>query len=209
MLGTARPRPPSAAESGGPAAGLKYTDDGAEPMMRISTLGSALLLAALVGCPGDSSTPTGPGKDQGPAKSGTEQTGTGAALIACPAPATVSSTGLIGPLGGVLGVGGIRVVVPANAVLAPTSFTVTVPESEYLEIDVKAGDADHFVFERPVLVAIDYGRCGLPRFHSALTVWNIDSDTKALLEEMPSVDSQLTHSIIFSTVHFSGYAVAD
>jgi hypothetical protein len=175
-------------------------------MMRISRIGAALLLAALVGCPGDSSTPTGPGKDQGPTKSVFDGS---AALISCPAPATETGGGSIGPLGGVLAVRGVRVIVPANAVLAPTSFTVTVPESEYLEIDVKAGDADHFVFERPVLVAIDYGRCGLPQFHSALTAWNIDSDTKALLEEMPSVDSQLTHSIIFSTVHFSGYAVAD
>jgi hypothetical protein len=175
-------------------------------MMRISRLGGALLLAALVGCPGDSSTPTGPGKDQGPSKS---LSAASTALITCPAPAAQASTGLIGPLGGVLAVGGIRVIVPVNAVLAPTSFTLTVPASNYLEIDVKAGDADHFVFARPVIVAIDYGRCGLPRFHSALSAWNIDPDTKALLEEMPSVDSQLTQTIIFSTIHFSGYAVAD
>jgi hypothetical protein len=181
-------------------------------MTRISQLGSALLLAALVGCTGDSSTPTGPGKDQAPTKNQIGQigqTGRGATLIACPSSAAETSTGLIGPLGGVLGPGGIRVIVPANAVLAPTSFTLTVPASNYLEIDVQAGDAGHFVFERPVVVAIDYGRCGLPRFHRALTVWNIDPDTKALLEEMPSVDSQLTHTIIFSTIHFSGYAVAD
>jgi hypothetical protein len=175
-------------------------------MMRISRIGAALLVAALVGCPGDSSTPTGPGKDPGPTKS---LFGGSAALISCPAPATETGSGLIGPLGGVLAVSGIRVIVPANAVLAPTSFTLTVPESNYLEIDVKAGDADHFVFERPVVVAIDYGRCGIPRFHRALSAWNIDPDTKALLEEMPSVDSQLTHTIIFSTIHFSGYAVAD
>lgn len=164
------------------------------------------MLAALVGCPGDSSTPTGPGKDQGPTKS---LFGGSATLISCPAPTTETGSGLIGPLGGVLAVGGVRVIVPVNAVLVPTSFTLTVPESNYLEIDVKAGDADHFVFERPVVVAIDYGRCGLPRFHGALSAWNIDPETKALLEEMPSVDSQLTHTIIFSTIHFSGYAVAD
>jgi hypothetical protein len=176
-------------------------------MTRISRIGSALLLAALVGCPGDSGTPTGPGKDQGPTKS--EADAQGAALLECPAPATQTSTGLIGPLGGVLAVGSIRVLVPVNAVLAPTSFTLTVPASNYLEIDVKAGDADHFVFERPVVVAIDYGRCGLPRFHSALTAWNIDPESKTLLEQMPGVDSQLTHTVIFSTIHFSGYAVAD
>jgi hypothetical protein len=176
-------------------------------MMRITRLGTALLLAALVGCLGDSNTPTGPGKDQGPTKSWSDAEGT--ALIDCPAPTTQSSSGLIGPLGGVLSVGGVRVIVPVDAVLVPTSFTLTVPASNYMEIDVRAGDADHFVFERAVVVAIDYGRCDLPRFHGALSVWNIDPDTKALLEQMPSVDSQLTHTIIFSTIHFSGYAVAD
>ena len=105
--------------------------------------------------------------------------------------------------------GSIQVIVPANAVLAPTSFTLTVPASNYLELDVKADGADHFVFQRPVTVAIDYGRCGLPPLHGALSAWNIDPDTKALLEEMPSVDTQLTHTIVFSTIHFSGYAVAD
>jgi hypothetical protein len=191
---------------GGRAAKVKYTEDGTVPMMRITQIGGALLLAALMGCPGDSGTPTGPSKDPGPTKS---LSAASAALISCPAPATQASSGVIGPLGGLLAVGGVRVVVPANAVLAPTSFTLTVPESNYLEIDVKAGDADHFVFARPVIVAIDYGRCGLPRFHGALSAWNIDPDTKALLEQMPSVDSQLTQTIIFSTIHFSGYAVAD
>src|SRR3982751_4179838 len=170
-------------------------------MTRISRFGSVLLLAALVGCLGDSGTPTRPAKDQGPTKL---LGSTSASLLPCPGAVSESGTGLIGPLGGVLSVDGVQVIVPANAVLAPTSFTLTVPQSDYLEIDVKAGDADHFVFERPVVVTIDYGRCGLPRFHDVLSAWNIDPDTKALLEKMPSVDSQLTHTIIFSTTHFSG-----
>jgi hypothetical protein len=174
-------------------------------MTRTPRFGLAILLAALVGCPGDSGTPTSPTKDPGPTKS----VAADATLIQCPAATTAASTGLIGPLGGVLSVGGIRVIVPVNAVLLPTTFTLTVPASNNLEIDVTAGGADHFVFARPVVVAIDYGRCELPRFHSALTVWNIDPDTKALLEQMPSVDNQLTQTIIFSTLHFSGYAVAD
>jgi hypothetical protein len=175
-------------------------------MTRIPKLGLALLLAALVGCPGDSRTPTGPSKDPGPTKSVASGEAT---LIGCPMAETATATGLIDALGGVLSAGGVRVIVPANAVLAPTTFTLTVPASSYLEIEVRTPDAEHFVFERSVLVAIDYGRCDLPLFHSALTAWNIDPDTKALLEQMPSVDSKLTHTIFFSTSHFSGYAVAD
>jgi hypothetical protein len=175
-------------------------------MTRIPKLGLALLLAAFAGCSSDSNTSTDPSKAPGPSKS---LAAGNATLIDCPAPASETGTGLIGPLGGVLSTGGIRVVVPANAVLVPTAFILTVPASNYLEIDVRTADAEHFVFELPVVVSIDYGRCGLPGLHSALTAWNIDPDTKALLEQMPSVDIPLTHTLVFSTTHFSGYAVAD
>jgi hypothetical protein len=175
-------------------------------MTQIPKLGLALLLAAFVGCSGDSSTSTDPSKDPGPSKS---LAAGDPILIDCPATATETGTGLIGPLGGVLSAGGIRVVVPANAVLVPTTFILSVPTSNHLEIDVRTADAEHFMFELPVVVSIDYGRCGLPVLHSALTAWNIDPDTKALLEQMPSVDSQLTHTLVFETTHFSGYAVAD
>src|SRR6266496_3045972 len=50
-------------------------------------------------------------------------------LITC-SPATPQSiTSVIGPLGGVLAVGGNQVVIPLNAVLEPTTFTLTVPAS--------------------------------------------------------------------------------
>jgi hypothetical protein len=176
-------------------------------MTRLPKLGLALLLVSFVGCSGDSSTPpTGPTTEPGPTRSLVEG---GATLIDCPAAETQTGTGLIGPLGGILSAGNVSVVVPANAVLAPTTFILTAPPSNYLEIDVKTADAEHFVFELPVVVSIDYGRCGLPLLHSTLTAWNIDPDTKALLEQMPSVDNPLTHTLIFSTIHFSGYAVAD
>lgn len=174
-------------------------------MTRIPQIGLAILLAALVGCPGDSSSPTAPTRESGPSTS----LFSSPALIACPSATTQTNSGLIGPLGGVLSAGGVVVTIPAGALLAPTQFTLTVPASQYLEIDVKADGADHYVFQREVAVAIDYGRCGVPPLHAPLTAWNIDPDTKALLEQMPTVDAQLTHTVIFSTIHFSGYAVAD
>jgi hypothetical protein len=131
-------------------------------------------------------------------------------LLVCPSGTAQSATGVIGSLGGVLSVGGTSVTIPANAVLQPTSFTLTVPASKYVEIEVTAGDADHYLFSQPVVVAIDYGRCGggslLSTPHQA---WNIDPATKALLENMGGVDSKLTHTVVFSTIHFSGYALAD
>jgi hypothetical protein len=131
-------------------------------------------------------------------------------LIKCPAGAGQSASALIGPLGGVLAVGGTRVVIPVNAVLSPTTFTLTVPASKYVEIDVRTDASEHFVFSQPVLVTLDYGRCGRSDLLRApLSAWNIDPQTKALLEPMISVDNKLTQTVTFTTLHFSGYAVAD
>ena len=129
-------------------------------------------------------------------------------LIKCSTNTAQTVTRLVGPFGGALALGATTVVIPANAVLAPTVFTLTVPATKYAEIDVKAAGMAHFFFQAPVVLTIDYSRCdGIDG--QALTVWNIDPATKALLERMPSIDNKLTRTITFTTTHFSGYAVAD
>ena len=131
-------------------------------------------------------------------------------LITCPAPDSQSATGIIGPLGGVLSVGNTSVLIPANAVLDPTTFTLTVPSSKYVEIEVTANGGEHYLFAQPVTVTIDYGRCGRSNIDlTPLSAWNIDPVTKALLEQEPSVDDKLARTVTFTTIHFSGYAVAD
>jgi hypothetical protein len=132
-------------------------------------------------------------------------------LLECdPAPAAQTVTGIVDALGGTLAIGGTRVVIPANAVLGPTTFRMTIPASRLVEISVKAGEADHFVFALPVMVSIDYGRCA-PELSALqpLSVWHIDESSKALLENMSGVDLRLFHTITFFTGHLSGYAVAD
>jgi hypothetical protein len=136
--------------------------------------------------------------------------GTSSTLITCPAGEAGTATGLIGPLGGVLAAGNTRVVIPAGAVLSLTSFTLTVPSSKYVEIEVKPVGGEHFVFELPVAVTLDYGRCGRSNLDKGLlTAWNIDPVTKRLLAPMVSVDDKVARTVTFSTIHFSGYAVAD
>ena len=131
-------------------------------------------------------------------------------LIQCPSSETQSATALIGPLGGVLAAGNTRVEIPADAVLSPTTFKLTVPASKYVEIEVTTDSSEHYLFAQPVVVSIDYGRCGRSNIDlSPLSAWNIDPATKALLEPMVSVDDKLLRTVTFSTVHFSGYAVAD
>jgi hypothetical protein len=164
-------------------------------------LAFALTLAAGAGCASEAPT-SGISTSIVPGSSST--------LLVCPSSTTLSTTSIIGSLGGVLSVDGTSVTIPANAVLAPTSFTLTVPASRYVEIEVTAGDADHFLFSQPVQVAVDYSRCGggwlLSSPHQA---WNIDPNTKALLENMGGVDEKLTRTVVFSTLHFSGYALVD
>jgi hypothetical protein len=137
--------------------------------------------------------------------------GSNPSLLACDAPATDSSTtGVIGPLGGLLAIGGTQVLIPANAVLVPTTFRLTIPASRLVEISVRAGSAEHFLFEKPVLVTIDYGRCaGAVPLSASLSAWHIDETSKSLLENMSGVDLRLLHTITFYTGHLSGYAVAD
>ena len=132
------------------------------------------------------------------------------ALIRCPAAEAQTASALIGPLGGVLSAGNTQVVIPANAVLSPTTFNLIVPTSKYVEIEVTTDTSEHYLFSQPVLVTIDYGRCGRSNILRApLTAWNIDPETKALLAPMISLDNKLTQTVTFTTLHFSGYAVAD
>src|SRR4029079_10875376 len=57
----------------------------------------------------------------------------GPALITCPAGEAQTATALMGPLGGVLAAGNTQVIIPANAVLSPTTFNLVVPASKYVE----------------------------------------------------------------------------
>lgn len=135
----------------------------------------------------------------------------GPTLLRCePAATPQTVSAVIGLLGGTLQLGNTKVVIPESAVLTPTTFTLTVPQSPIVEISVRAGDAERYVFQRPVLVTIDYSRCasGLAPMRP-VTVWHIDESSKRLLENMGGVDLRPSNTITFLTGHLSGYAVAD
>jgi hypothetical protein len=175
------------------------------------TLALAFTLLATASCAGDSATGLTAADSSASLRlpllggSSTPQ------LLQCTPPASAQSvSALIGPLGGTLAIGGTRIVIPENAVLTPTTFTLTIPQSALAEVSIRAGDAEHYLFQLPVLVTIDYSRCtsGLSLLRP-VTAWHIDETSKALLEQMPGVDLRLLASITFSTPHLSGYAVAD
>lgn len=128
-------------------------------------------------------------------------------LLQCPTSETQSTSGYIGTLGGVLSLGGFKVEFPEEAVLSTTKFTLTVPASQYMEIEVKAEGHDHYTFTKPVKVQIDYTRCDSATLPDSLTVFYVDSQTKDILEDKGGIDDRANKKIQFNTDHFSGYVV--
>lgn len=129
-------------------------------------------------------------------------------LITCPTNTTQTTSALVGVLGGTVSLGGSSISIPSGALSVPTLITVTIPAGQFMEVDVQANDYTSFLFNQPVNITIDYSRCNRNLSGDTLTVWNIDEQSKALLENMGGVNDTTTQSITFSTGHLSGYAVA-
>lgn len=135
----------------------------------------------------------------------------GATLIECPIDSTRWTESTLDLLGGSLTLDGTTVDVPAGALLLPTTLRLTIPASRYMEIDVSVPGEEHFTFEEPITVTVDYSRCTRSNIDKAsLSVWHIDHTTKALLENMNAYgDDKVARRISFNTGHLSGFALAD
>ena len=134
------------------------------------------------------------------------------ALINCPSKVTESATAIVSPLtGGTVSVGGSSVTLPAGLVSLPTPVTLTLPASSYVEMDVTLGAIEHLTFPLGLqaTMTIDYSRCSRSDIDRApLAAYYIDSDTKALLENMHGTDDKTARTVTFTTGHLSSYAVA-
>ena len=130
-------------------------------------------------------------------------------LLECPVNTTTSTTGIVGPLGGVLSLGNYVVNIPAGAVPVPTAFVLTVPEGRFMKVDVTAVGVEHYLFDAPVSVTVDYSRCSDGRVAGRdLSVWYVAPLTNAPLENMGGTDDRANRRITFSTGHLSGYVIA-
>ena len=174
-------------------------------------LAGALLLLG-VSC---SDSPTGPKSPSlSPADSSSKLLGlpifgSSPRLLNCPSSETQSTSALIGSLGGTLSLLGTSVTIPGSALLDDTSVELTIPAGQYMEVDLSVNNGQHISFLQPVVVTIDYSRCNRwSTLFKLLSVWNIDQDTKALLQNMGGIDNKLAQSITFVTPHFSGFAIA-
>ena len=131
-------------------------------------------------------------------------------LLECPGGESASASALVTTLGGTVTAGGVSIAIPAGALLQDANVTVTVPASKYVEADISVEGSEHFIFELPVVVTLSYARCTRSNIDlRPLSAWYIDSETKALLEKMPSLDNKLLRTVTFTTGHLSGYAIAN
>ncbi len=168
---------------------------------------AAMLLAATGIAACAEHAPAGPlGPDESIAP---EELAERARLVACPSSETRSTTKTIGLLGGTIELDGTRVTFPVGAVLLPTTVTLTLPASPYMEVDLTANALEHFEFPVAVSVSIDYARCSAEALgEEPVTAWYIDGVTRALLEHMGGSDNRAARRIDFTTIHFSGFSIA-
>ncbi len=131
-------------------------------------------------------------------------------LVECPTDVTKTTSATIDLLGGTLELDGHKVVIPANALLFPTEFTLTVPAGKYVKIDVTANGAEHFQFEKPVSMTISYARCTRANIDKIekhnLDVFYVDGND-AILENMGGDQNTTDKTVTTSTDHLSAYAV--
>lgn len=134
----------------------------------------------------------------------------GSTLIECPISETRSVEQQVGVLGGTIELDGHRMTVPEGALLAPTTFTLTVPRSNYVEIEIRADGEESFEFLEAVSITISYDRCTRSNLDKAeLTAWQIDPLTKELLEHMGGTDDKAETTVTFTSGHLSGFAIAN
>jgi hypothetical protein len=128
----------------------------------------------------------------------------------CPSGESATTTAEVGPLGGLVSVGGTSISIPVGALLETVTLTVTEPASRYMEVDISVAGAEHFIFQTPVVVTVSYARCNGMRWGAApLAAWYFEGDPENLLELMPSVDNRLARTVTFVTGHLSGYILAN
>lgn len=160
------------------------------------------LPAVLVACADDSATPLEPAV--------ATLSATGSTLVECPTDETRAVTRTVDLQGGTIELDGHSITLPLGAVLLPTTITLTVPASRFVEVEITANGAESFEFEAAVDITISYQRCTRSNLdRDALTVWQIDPGTKALIEHMGGFDDKVARAVTFGSDHLSGFAIAN
>ena len=133
-------------------------------------------------------------------------------LVSCPAEdSELDALGVVSFWGGEIEGTPTTVSVPISAVDENTGIAVSMPASDFLEVQFNANGYEHYTFDRPLTVTLDYSRCpdSSIRSHAALRVVYLDDATKQPLEDMGGVVDSVARTITFQTRHFSSYGVSE
>lgn len=129
--------------------------------------------------------------------------------LVCPTGTTTSTSGLVTPLGGTIALGATSIAIPEGALLEPTTITVTIPASQYVQVNITANGTHGLLFLVPATVTIDYSRCPASAIPGTpLSAWYVNDSTSAPLQYMGGTDLRLLQQVVFTTGHLSGYAIA-
>ena len=170
---------------------------------------AVLLAVVLAGC-GDS--PTDPSSARVPRRLLRGAELEAVQLLSCPANDTqLDALGVVSFWGGEIEGAETHVSVPLAAVDEYTGIAVSMPASPYFEVRFNANGGEHYEFDVPITVTMDYSRCSdsAIRSHAALRVVYVDDETKLPLEDMGGVVDSVARTITFQTGHFSSYVIAD
>ena len=168
---------------------------------------------ALAACSDASTSPgaiSAPEAQASAARASVSTTSSASSYLSCPSKQTFTASKVIGPRGGIVAVNGSALAIPPGAVPTPTRFTFTVPASDIMQIEAHAEGVEHYIFQRPVIITIDYSRCASSVDQlGSFSAWYIDTPTRNALSWMGGVDDRLSHRLFFATGHLSGYAVSE
>jgi hypothetical protein len=181
---------------------------------------AALLLAALgtvVACygsepsapsmraPGTPSALRGPGAGNGgtnsaPAASPARGT---PHLAACTPRDSIVSSGVFGPAGGTLIVGGSRLIIPGGALLDTVTITATARGDSTSEVDFEPSGLH---FAKPAGLVLDGTGCGLDTADTPSVVYVAPDGT--IIETIDAFYDPHWRAVAAPIEHFSGYAIA-
>ncbi|SRR5690606_4921820 len=129
----------------------------------------------------------------------------------CPVTEESSVRAEILPRGGIVSLHGHSVYFPPGAVSEPVQVKLTVPASQYVEVDIEVNGQEHYQLARPVLATLSYERCGQEALRGGgpLVVWHVDGTSRRPLERMGSLNDRMSRSVSFVTNHFSRFVIAN
>lgn len=162
------------------------------------------VLVSLLSC-ADLTTPTAPVAE---VASPASLSMAGGRLITCPASDVQVVSGNIGVGGGRIGVNGHELLVPKGALSSPQRFQMEVRSSPHLVVSFRAEGHEHFQFNAPVFLTLNYSRCESDAESAPeLRMYYVDAASLSILEDVGGVMDTGANSVTAATDHLSDYAV--